>query len=135
MSKLFYDCPINAAYMVNKFGIKLYRIRFADEPDNIEIVRLSSLAVDCGFALTDPAIVQDYRYYVHPDSMPLFTLEAGDLVRFRENHAAYVLGDDLMSVPASRSKYADPCFWFDKTQLREIIQRNEVPFICPEIET
>jgi len=111
MSKLYYDCPIKAAYMAKEFGAKTVCPDGLDEPDT-----MTALIND----MADPEIAPD-KYYIHPDSLYIFEPKVGDvIITKQEDHTYIAHGIE------NRTDLYSGC--------SNIIRRNGNAFIMPETE-
>lgn len=75
--KLFYTCPIEAAYMSKNFGVKLMtpdgRLLFLS---NDVLRNLWYWGADYG----SRALIPEDNQYVHPDSLHIFKPKGGDVI-------------------------------------------------------
>ena len=70
--KLYYTCPIRAAYMSKEFGVKIQSTFCDTLRDEDQGETIVAQTVDC---------VLEAPYYVHPDSLPIFEPQVGDVLR------------------------------------------------------
>lgn len=136
MKKLYYDCPLEAAYMAKNFGVEIYTIWKRKDGDRKQTHDKEKLRdLDC---YATP-------YYIEDDSLHIFEPQVGDLVEYRTNGSiAYVetnftivfkrkilMRDDM-------SDYDYEGFGFNEIPLtgdEKIIQRNNKAFIMPKNAT
>lgn len=132
MARLYYDCPLKAAYMAKEFGVRLVCYPTKDQAaeygtekpwdwgstcdvdGNPEIEMLSD-ALKYLDDITD-------KIYIHPDSMDMFKPKCGDMC------SASLPGDPILhTFPWPRE---------DKIgyELHEIIKRDNKHFFMPEEE-
>jgi len=110
MKKLYYTCPIEAAYMTKNFGIIFddeYRI----------FVNLESIGMYLDFDI----LKDDIKHYIHPESLSIFEPQVGDLVRIdiAPFHDFIIMNSYFLST---------------NCEIKEIIQRNGRAFIMPEAQ-
>ena len=118
MKKMYYKCPIEAAYMARNFGVNFL---FDPEPkDNAVFLYWNRNAL--------VNTLQINRFYIHPDSLSIFEPQVNDM----NNEGYFFTGN---------SEYCDGV-WYKKqynestmfSSSKNIIQRNNKPFIVPEVE-
>ena len=119
MTKLYYDDPLQAAYMAREFGVKL-----EDENENrIEWVD------GHGFVLFDSEDVVDFvgmgieTFYIHPDSYRIFEPQEGD-----RNIKGFVFEKGQWVIDGMI-----PAAMFSEVP-REINHRDNKPFFWPKEE-
>lgn len=120
--RLYYTCPIIAAYMADRFGVK-YGILWNGEP----VWNWQDMLNTPRPAMTAEDILEDYpnqsfgNLYVHPESLPLFEPMEGD-----KDEDGYVFDGKVWSRgQLVRSKLPE-----DSTTAK----RNNKPFFMPERE-
>ena len=143
MKKYYYDCPIKAAYMAEKFGVK-FGIKYGrklvwDWCDVTRIPRPARTATD---------ILEDYPdqsfgdLYVHPESMHIFEPQAEDSMLLSisngiEFSPPLVVGTFCMHTgyPDSPSQYVKEQFG-EAWEIKDwrIILRKNRSFIWPKEE-
>lgn len=76
--RLFYDCPVKAAYVVREFGIEIA------EPSDFDPIAMNPADVEdiIGQLTHEGWGCKDGKIYVHSDSLPLFQPQVGDVVEF-----------------------------------------------------
>lgn len=117
MKKLYYKDPLAAAYMANKFGVRLFRKAYCESTDREE-AWLDWDVDDC----CNDEVFERYKgesIYIHPDSYHIFELMDGDLLRFFDKvkkieYIVYYGGKDVTNY--------------------QIAQRGDNPFFWPESE-
>lgn len=119
--KLYYDCPIEAAYMAKNFGAKL-RLELIDAETGI--IDLQQFPITSWHTLTSlfgTTGLSPY-FYIHPDSLHIFKPQEGDFCTWEKN------------------KYIDTFTWCELADYAainseiKIIQRDNKPFITPKQE-
>lgn len=139
MTRLFYTCPIIAAMMVKHHGVMFDdQILFGYYAGEF---RISNATHRC-------AIMRNYKFFIHPDSLGVFESMVGDYVRvftgkvsqgfypdtiesvFRANDEGYPYTGNGQTVYCLESSHPDYVY-ADKL---EIILRNRLPFVMPESE-
>ena len=128
MVKLYYDCPIEAAYMAKNFGVK-FVLNKDNNPNNFNdyqnaVQRATNELLSKSHNLP---IEKSYLYfYIHPDSLYIFEPIEGDLIVLLNNGVGAIefFGKN------TNIKY------IKELMLRggKIIQRNNKPFITPKNE-
>lgn len=111
MKKLYYTCPIEAAYMAKNFRVK--------------IIDLEGFQTELWDILSDSmgqtSELKDEFYYIHPDSFSIFEPQGGDMA------AVHLPNSVLFQVQFLIED-------FNKEQVGCIIQRTGKPFIMPQQE-
>lgn len=122
--KYYYDCPIKAAYMAKEFGV----VTVDDAGDVI------------GFGVMQWEARNDAekeRYYVHPDSLHIFTPKKFDII-VNANDAPFTVCTYPTAEKESYYDYITPrdAKWhFKNSPARwSILKRNNKAFIWPESE-
>lgn len=118
-NKLFYSCPIIASYMSKYFGVKFskgiepFTVHVLDEGINTA----REFHIDC---------YDHKKIYIHLDSLPIFEIKKGDLVKDLDNEYQNVWEDHKgLGIDTSYGTAAPlGC---------EIIQRNGKQFFTPEV--
>lgn len=101
MTQYYYDCPINAMYMADKFGI------FFD----IEGRKTNYVALFAHEIISEDKMNGRVdKYYIHPDSVSLFKPQMGDLIEISETY----LGDITESTVCS-------CYYVANVKSKEMI--------------
>lgn len=113
MTKLYYDCPIKAAYMAKYFEVH-YTEPLAYGYNNGQYTVARSLR---------PDMSPDTKYYIHPDSLPIFELKMGDTVHTPKSSIGF------KQVVTVELKY-----YLNENGEYQIIQRNNHPFFMPQEE-
>ena len=126
MTRWFYNDPLAAAWMAKHFGMNLYCRNDDAEMAEYELPE-AQREYPFGHAMIDDgctaetwgAVISESlgrRAYVHPDSLHLLEPVHGDVLM--QNGSAFVW-----------SKFGG-----QNVQSATIIQRNEIPFMWPEVE-
>jgi len=119
-NRLYYDCPISAAYMAKNFNVDFtnqtnsYRYWYADLVENINDER-------------------EEKLYIHPDSLSIFEPQEGDLVT-TSGYPAKIIGKLLGKTDCFAVEFGsknDPSYAYKK-DIDLIIERNGKPFIMPQ---
>lgn len=121
MTKYYYDCPIKAAYMAKYFGVKL-QILVANESECQLYSWFYNMALPSGAGK---------NLYIHPNSLHILEPQVGDLIK-EYGAPLYRYLDGKLSngdFTAYKNKYD---IKFD--EVARIVERNNIPFIYPEIE-
>lgn len=135
--KMYYDCALKAAYMVKNFGVKF----ICGEPyspkeyDDYEKLLLRYTEIENGRGYCSPNTVYfdfswESKIYVHPESRHIFEPQEFDLCE-REQGGTVWLMDENRELSLG-TEYQSR--WYEFTDKYKIIQRNNRPFITPEIE-
>lgn len=125
MKKYYYDDPLAAAWMAKHFRIQFEEGRYYE-----------------GIGVKITTTVAG-KFYIHPDSIELLEPQEGDLIiidrdytrGFYPSLVKGVLkeGDDLFLVEDLDGEELSECYIsFDS--IKEIIQRNSIPFMWPKEE-
>lgn len=134
MTRYFYNDPLAAAYMAREFGVQLqywYSGIKAIYPDRIEIFgeEFREIPQNWHTSLADilggGMHLNHARYYIHPDSLPIFEPRMGDLCEFTR------YDDDGELIENEFAEYGN-VFPIGIPDL--IIQRDNKPFFWPESE-
>jgi len=127
--KLYYTCPIEAAYMTRYFEVK-----FISAYDEYLVCGISDGSAIWYLKGGDVPIpyIQD-EFFIHPDSLFIFEPREDDIIINQgyicQAHGDYEYNDLVVVRSLSVVRHANP---FD-TQNR-IIQRNNRPFLMPKTE-
>lgn len=109
MNRLYYDCPIEAEYMREKFNVKTYA---------------KKLGVD--------------KYYIKKESLPIFEPMENDLITaddiFSDGAALVQKDDNNNAFVRTGGFYETDDYYIKNLKNVEIIQRNNKPFITPKRE-
>lgn len=115
MARLYYTCPIEAAYMAKNFGVKI----MVNDTEGTEMLCvISSLSRD--------------KYYIHPDSLSVFEPQEGDLVYCMGSYQIMPADIDDFGVKYDRRIIIQNVT--SPIATGKIIQRNNKPFIMPQSE-
>ena len=107
MSRYYYTCPIQAAYMAKEFGMVFTEMYSAE----IEIL-------DGNLVVSDIVDVDGGKFYIRPDSEKLLEQEAGDLCAPKDfDNTGSAFPAAILGANAGK-----------------IMQRNGKPFFWPEQE-
>lgn len=130
--KLYYDCTVSALFMVKYHGIKL--IQYRDDGSFFE----DGVEYSSGFGC-DEAISSTKKRYIHPESLFIFEPQLDDTVMLdRELY--------FITFPIKPMVIELKCIsGFDNVEMLpldealtlknlKITQRNDKPFIMPEVE-
>lgn len=127
MNRLYYDCPIEAAYMAKNFGVKfLHELRF-------EIEVYFSLHNNDISWLFNEETGDDYSYtrdkfYIDPDSLPIFEPMEGDIIT-DDDINPFVISSKISCDVDDKYVAPEHIVGQDKT-----IFRDGKPFITPKRE-
>lgn len=130
MKKLYYDCPIEAAYMAKNFGVRLQRVNPTQLVEEDLYKEYNHPAHMANLRLFDCMEKAWQKIYVHPDSLSIFEPSIKDI------------GIDEANELMEYSNFAGT-FWFSIDQqqggsaakgLVKIIKRGNKLFISPKIE-
>lgn len=134
MLKMYYTDQIAAAYMAREFGVKFEEsISFLTAQgwqDQLRDLHPEKL-MDDDFA---PSLG---RYYIHPDSLPIFEPMVGDLVTAKNDFVQYVAFVEKEGL--AKCNYHQPMVILKQDgqcpfKVTSIIQREGKPFFWPEVE-
>lgn len=136
MPKYYYDCPIEAAYMAKKFGVRLYVLENNDLWDWMQTdcgkvyVEDASTTLTIGHHLFCINAYSTGKIYIGPDSEHIFKPQVGDGVVNCDDDPARVVRDGKEVGP-----YEVPLSQALKWVGREakIIFREGKPFIWPKV--
>lgn len=143
MSRLFYTCPLEAAYMSKAFGVQICSYSNVPDPDGdefeSELDRYTELFVDLdhdiqGVFINDsassharivgnPFSVTSPHYHIHPDSLPIFEPQMGDVVRVSSCRFERIVTIEYRDILRAR-----------KSGRSVIIMRDDKSFFMPESE-
>ena len=116
--KLYYNCPIEAAYMAKNFGA-----RFKDE----EFLYYAHSLIGDYFDFNYFNQNHPYKNYIHPNSLSIFEPQVGDTLKGSPFGVVSVNGTRQMSAEAQLAIN-------EAVGNTIIIQRNNKPFIMPQEE-
>lgn len=134
--RYFYTDPLAAAWMAKHFGMKFYiKIYGALQKDfNDKYSEIS----DWENIMEEPLNGWgDYTYIVHPDSLHLLEPQVGDLVKHGDDFPVIVQSNEDYNEVYSRNMESTVhyCALEDfEGDKYEIIQRNGISFMWPEVE-
>lgn len=139
-NKLYYSNPIHAAYMAQEFGV-MFRVR---ESQNVKRgVPAKHSTVKRWVDVSNPfSVASDHyknkRLWVHPDGLDIFEPREGDMVRVPviDSETKEFLHHDVGMCGGSGDivkEWGDDIGW-SILDIDAIIQRDNKPFIMPEIE-
>ncbi len=110
MKKLYYDCPIEAAYMAKNFGVRFNIIAKSDK-DNFFMWEVR------------PEYNEGQILHVHPESLSIFEPQLKDMLRNKKT------GGITLGVYQGLLDHNPKAIEND-----DIIYRNNKPFIMPKEE-
>ena len=122
-NKLYYTCPIVAAYMSKYFGVKY----FCEDDD--EVIDYQEICVYNRNGKWDDPI----KAFIHPDSLPIFEPQVMDLVKPKSIYdhdfgtVVDIEGNGLKIFYAKSSEKIS-------RRVSAIIQRNGMSFFMPEVK-
>jgi hypothetical protein len=145
MKKLYYDCPIEAAYMAMNFGVKLYCMHTDEQMSEYDLTEAQRNfdwfhACFCEGSEEIEMISDAIKYmenisdkiYIHPDSLSIFEAMEGDLYQIKCS-----IGD-YKDNPLVEYHIYNAGLFAGKVLLGfrdfKIIQRDNKPFLMPEVE-
>ena len=135
--KYYYTDVLAAAWMAKHFGMKLQKGVFGYGEGVTTYLTLLDAAGNEAWK---------YRYYIHPDSLPLLEPKEGDVVRLNNSiRPRFNICDDKGKLlldrkknPITTTKFPYHEYIVFNEHFREdvmaIIQRNGIPFMWPERE-
>src|SRR5687768_12825195 len=124
MSKLYFDCPVKAAYMAKEFGVSLYLGDYAKgDYDKYSARNWWHIQDDWLYRNKPETPMKPVdKIYVHPESLPIFEPRDYDL----DSEGSYYFSD------------ADGGYWLSSAGAYKdsdgIIFRDGKPFIMPKKE-
>lgn len=128
MTNLYYDDPLQAAWMIREFGVKIRGLYLHGNEDEEDMtVEQIAVAIDRVHGCDVPT-----RYNIHTDSLHVFEPMDGDLV-----HIKYYV-KNIDGVPAPSNTYSGYMMLEQSSGLendrteRQIIQRNGKAFFMPK---
>jgi hypothetical protein len=133
MTKAYYTCPLQAAYMNKEFGVVFDWIS-KDDPAKKVPQQFVNIAHD---------IYHDSsyggRYYVQTDSIPIFEIKAKDdvkMVTYDDYCAATLAIGDMLTATRLVSTYNVMLDnnWYIHPKHLKVIQRDNKPFMWPIFE-
>lgn len=131
MDKLYYDCPLQAAYMSKEFGVLLLVEESYSNDSWLEDATPESLMKHIHLYGEENI----GNIYIHPDSLPVFDCIEGDLIEGWAGRIGYVEedeGDDELTIDVNGGTWECPKERNGKKLNYEIIQRNGKPFFTPK---
>lgn len=138
--KLYYKCPLKAAYMAKEFGVRLYVYpsqeaieEFGDDQpfdweDLTGFYSYQEIA-SLGEALSWIRYISPEKIYVTKNDYNIFTIQPEDMVsciRTKNDHTQLL-------IMTGKAFWSDD--YYKKVKKPEIIMRNDKQFFHPEIET
>lgn len=119
--RYYYQDDVVAAYMYSFFHVRFY-------PPEKSVLAVSATDVD-----VDPKYYmgggrpRDWKFVIHPDSLPIFKPKVGDLISINGGESASIIThtEFLEQIAIVEHQFASPL---------RIIQRSGLPFIWPETE-
>lgn len=111
----FYDCPIEAAYMMKNFSVLI-------EGDNCEREFLKHIQT----------LEIRNKYYLDPGSIKLLEPLRGDLIELKAISVVTIY--DIGKKGRLYYRYGTGCIDSPRSELKRIVQRNNKPFIWPKRE-
>lgn len=72
--RLYYDCPLKAAWMAKYFGVKI------DLGTGVYGLAAKATVENGRLVVTPGFSAEHFRYYIHPDSLHLLEPQVGDMV-------------------------------------------------------
>ncbi len=130
MQKMYYDCPLRAAYMAKEFGVDFLCPPDSPSQQDVEAKGFCPLmhlrrpvSVTYSFVHNDVGNAEG-KYYIHPDSMEVFKPIEGDLCSYE----AFDGAGELLPQYGAFHREA-----WDHVGL-DIIQRDDKAFFWPKKE-
>lgn len=151
MKKLYYTCPLQAAYMAKHYKVKLYAVHSDEQMCEYDLTEEQRNfnwfdACSCEGTAEIEMISEAVEYienisgkiYIDNASMPIFEPQAGDIITGNEGPAMVHLEKTYYS-PGSKEANITQVLISSATYLCEtgeikIIQRDNKPFIMPQVE-
>jgi len=145
MRKLYYDCPLQAAYMAKEFGVILaFKTTIYASPFGIGAEK--ELAAYRNYEQFNPWRIikwkkpkdiinaprdyggagRDGKFYVYPDSLPIFEPRKGDFVRDGELGGVLQESGEILCTDGAATMSCEMC-----DEINYILQRNGKPFFMP----
>ncbi len=117
MTKYYYDCPLEAAYMAKNFGMRFIA------PLN---AKFDWKSPDSYMSRNREWILINGKLYIHPDSVAMLEPRDDDLCE--------VVDDDMFCVDCG-GVYGYGCDIIERqNKFKKIIQRDGKPFFWPKME-
>ena len=144
MPKYYYDCPIEAAYMADKFSVN-FCYDYTEEK-NVKFpiyCNYSQETDDLDGGFIETTYLHDNipvsKFHIHPDSEQVFEPQVGDVIHL--NHQGFIVVQGSDGYPERKEDFFEgygthPLFRFDIVrggeERIEILKRNGKPFIWPK---
>lgn len=120
MTRLYYTCPIEAAYMIEHFDVNFEML--CDNDGNFDGVDTKEL-FDFDLLLACHNYPSKNKIYVEKRSEHKFDQRQGDIIHYC-----------LLGTRETYTVTDTPCQWSKDVTNIKIIMRNDKPFFVPEVE-
>jgi hypothetical protein len=133
---MYYDCPIEAAYMVKNFGVKFQVYPYGQAV--LSDFSYDTLTHHLESCLEDKEV--RWKYYIHPDNLSIFEPRIGDLIHvgYGDYGELHEIGVDEGGFKSNLALGGERGLGREimryQTSPREIIQRDNKAFIMPKEE-